>query len=110
MARKKTTKSALAAIHRFECALEHVEHILKTRAKYPEENWTEHTKKWTPEYINAYMRGFLGATECVLHDQGCWAGFYYIDSAGEHLKFDGHLMIESHPEYRDWRVKFLVRE
>lgn len=110
MARKKTTKAALAAIQRYNASREHFEGILKTRAKYPEDSWTEHTKKWTPEYINAYMRGFLGATEGVLHDQGCWAGFYYIDSKGEYLKFDGHLMIENHPEYRDWRVKFLVRE
>ena len=110
MARKKTTKAALAAMHRFDCALAHVEGILKTRAKYPEENWTEHTKKWTPDFINAYMRGFLGATECVIHDQNCWAGFYYIDSAGEYLHFDGYNAIEDNPEYRDWRVKFLVRE
>lgn len=110
MARKKTTKAALAAMHRFDCALAHVEGILKTRAKYPEEDWAEHTKKWTPEFIDAYMRGFLGATESIIHDQGCWAGFYHLNSQGEYLRFDGHLLIENHPEYRDWRVKFLVRE
>lgn len=110
MARRKTTKAALAAIQRYNASREHFEGILKTRAKYPEENWTEHTKKWTPEVIDAYMRGFMGATESIIHDQGCWAGFYHLNGQGEYLRFDGHLLIENHPEYRDWRVKFLVRE
>lgn len=110
MARKKTTKTALAAIKRYDASREHFEGVLKTREKYPVENWTEHTKKWTPEVIDAYMRGFMAATECVIHDQNCWAGFYYLDSKGDYLMFDGHLLIESHPEYRDWRVKFIVKE
>jgi len=110
MARKKTTKAALAAIQRYNASREHFEGILKTRAKYPEENWTEHTKKWTPEVIDAYMRGFMGATEGVISDQKCWAGFYYVDESGEFLHFDGHLLIENNPKYREWRVKFVVRE
>lgn len=109
MARKKTTKAALAAMHRFDCALAHVEGILKTRAQYPEENWTDHTHKWTPEFIDAYMRGFLAATECVIHDQNCWAGSYYLDSKGEYLRHDGYNVIDDNPEYRNWRVKFIVR-
>lgn len=109
MARRKTTKAALAAIQRYNASREHFEGVLKTLERLPVENWTEHTKKWTPEVIDAYMRGFMAATEGVIFDQNCWGGFYRVDENGEFLNFDGHLLIEDNPKYRDWRVKFIVR-
>lgn len=107
---RKTTKAALDAIHRFECAVAHAEDILKTRAKWPEENWTDHTKKWTPEFIEVYMYGFMAATEAVLHDQKCYAGYHHLDATGNYLiQREEDEWITDHPEYRYWRIRYHTR-
>ena len=103
---RKTTKAARDAIKRFNDAREHADGILLVRETVPEENWTDHTHKWTPEFIDGYMAGFQMATEGILFDQGCWHGLYFTNAKGQHLLQGRYDNIEEHPEYRSWRVCF----
>jgi hypothetical protein len=50
------------------------------------------------------------ATESVIHQQECYHGFNYIGPDGKRLIRGELESIDQHPDYRDWRVMFLVQK
>jgi hypothetical protein len=107
---RKTTKAAQAAIIRYTESVVHMEHVINIRNTQPECNWTSFTKQCTPEFVEGYMTGMKNATESVIHQQECYHGFNYIGPDGKRLIRGELESIDQHPDYRDWRVMFLVQK
>jgi hypothetical protein len=106
---RKTTKAAQAAIDHYNACLQHAEGVLRVRATAPVESWTDHTHRWTPEYVEAFMAGVAHTVEMVLSQQGCYAGFYYVAGTGEYLLAERGAEITNHPEFREWRRAYITR-
>lgn len=115
---RKTTKSALNAIKRYEEACRRVDEIFSDKKTIPAEYQADWLKDKSEEYWLGWIHGIQAATEGVLHDENCWHGFQYVDTRFQYIglyeSVDGVWTkvredVREHPEYENYRVSYGVK-
>lgn len=102
---RKTTKIALVAIQQYEQTAKWITEVINLKETAPLEDQLDHIKNNPKEYWIGMAIGSRSMCESILHNQGCYHGFAYLDKSFKILVNPGKPITE-HPEYADWRVSF----
>jgi hypothetical protein len=100
---RKTTKAAKQAIDNHIDMLRGTEQCLRDLEIVPPIPGMR-----TREFYEGWITGVQSLTEAILHQERCYRGYYYVDSAGLPLVVRNGDHITDHPEYREYRVRFFT--
>ena len=106
--RKHTTKRALQAIQYHRNSLLHYEEVRRVK-QLPLENQADYIQEKSLEYFEGWIVGIQAMTEHVLHTEGSYYGFHYINSKGEWLTHEKFFDIRNDPEYRSFRIEYFIK-
>lgn len=76
----------------------------------PIENQTEYVQTRSIDYFVGVIVGTLATVDYILMRENCYYGFDYMDGDGNIIYPENGKSITEHPDYIEWRVKFIVKE
>jgi hypothetical protein len=108
---KKTPKHLIGLINRHKSQTEFTDEILWAKT-LPLENQTSVTQQNGEDWWIGRQVGLNQMIDDALYEYGCYAGFRYIAKSfteieGKRMRLPIGL---DHPEYKEWRVEYLIRE
>lgn len=106
---RKTPAHVLKLLERFEEKMVHFEEILRVKANLPVENQADHVRNNSFDYYYGMIQGSVSSMEEVLHEFGCYHGFFYVGPDRFSLIHVAGQKIQDNPDYRDWRIMFYTR-